>query len=290
MTLRAFDFREIAGLDDTATAIRTWLSKSTSFFSDEWVQATGFGAKLGLGPVSTDSFESILDATPRTDWCSVAYLREDLPTLWYSSGAQFRKLVGELICIDPPEETEGEQSEPEEPVELGAIEADLVQWFLDTMAACLGQGWMGNEDMTVQTSHLEKDPRKLRLYRAKDLMTKVTLKIECKSVVADVHWLLPKQKISKLFEDTVDNRRKAPPKSPSKEMIAQMPVEVITLLGSAKISMKDLKDIKPGQLIVLDQRIDAPMTSTVDGAPSFECWPGRLGNMQAVQVSQTKNG
>ncbi|MDM4016770.1 FliM/FliN family flagellar motor switch protein [Roseiconus lacunae] len=287
MTLRAFDFREIAGLDDTATAIRTWLSKSTSFFSDEWVQATGFGAKLVLGPVSTDSFESILDATPRTDWCCVAYLREDLPTLWYSSGANFRKVVGDLIGFDPPEESDEETSEPQEDIELGAIEADLVQWVLDTFAACLSQGWMGTDEMAIQTGKMEKDPRKLRLYRAKDLMTRVTLKVECKSATSEIHWLLPKQKVSKLFEDTVDNRQKAPAASPSKEMIIQMPVDLVTILGSAKVSMKDLKDLKPGQLIVLDQRIDAPMTATVDGASSFECWPGRLGNNQAIQVSRT---
>ncbi|OYP35221.1 FliM/FliN family flagellar motor switch protein [Rhodopirellula sp. MGV] len=289
MTLRAFDFREIAGLDDTATAIRTWLSKSTSFFSDEWVQATGFGAKLGLGPVSTDTFESILDATPRTDLCCVTHLRGDLPTLWYSTGTQFRRLVGDLIGVEPPAESESVAADDEE-IELGAIEADLVQWALDTMAACLSQGWMGTEDLSVQTSPVEKDPRKLRLYRAKDLMTRVTLKIECKSGTTDLNWLLPKQRISKLFDETVDNRHKAAPASPSEEMIVKMPVDIVTVLGSAKVSMKDLQDLKPGQLIVLDQRIDAPMTATVDGTPSFECWPGRLGNMQAVQVSRTRQG
>jgi flagellar motor switch protein FliM len=35
---------------------------------------------------------------------------------------------------------------------------------------------------------------------------------------------------------------------------------------------------------MLDQRIDQPITAYVDERPFYECWAGRLGGQQALQV------
>ena len=97
MNVRPFDFREIAALDDTAVAIRNWLSKSTSFFSDEWVEATGYTAKLALGKISTQSYEQTLEGIPREDLCCVAKLHDQIPSLLCASKEQLQILVADLL-------------------------------------------------------------------------------------------------------------------------------------------------------------------------------------------------
>ncbi|WP_182870004.1 FliM/FliN family flagellar motor switch protein [Rhodopirellula sp. JC639] len=281
MNVRPFDFRDIAALDDTAVAIRTWISKSTSFFSDYWVEATGFSAKLELGAITTESYEKVLSEIPRHDLCCVAEIKERSPSVWYASSDQFRIILSDLLCLTPSDEG-GDK-------DLSAIETDLANYFIARLADSISRGWMGQGDLEIEVTDLEKDARKLRLFRGKDLVTKVCIEVECKGGKATLNWLLPKQKLPALLDETVDNRDGGAPATPSKELIGQMPLEVVTMLGSASIPMSELSKLKPGELIVLDQRIDQPMVSHVDGEPAFECWPGRLGNKQAVQVSRCLN-
>ncbi|MDV6030940.1 MAG: hypothetical protein F9B45_12730 [Phycisphaera sp. RhM] len=281
MNVRPFDFRDIAALDDTAVAIRTWISKSTSFFSDYWVEATGFSAKLDLGAITTESYDKILSEIPRHDLCCVAEIKDRLPSVWYTSGDQFRIILSDLLCLPP--EDEGSDRD------LSAIETDLSNYFINRVAEAISRGWMGRGELEIEVTDLEKDARKLRLFRGKDLVTKVCIEIECKGGTATLNWLLPKQKLPALLDETVDNRAGAEPAKPSKELIGQLPLDVVTMLGSAKIPMSDLGKLKPGELIILDQRIDEPMVSHVDGEPAFQCWAGRLGNKQAVQVSKCLN-
>ncbi len=290
MSVQPFDFRDIAALDDTAVALRTWISKSTSFFSDYWVEATGFSAKLEMGAVSTESYERVLSEVPRHDLCCVTEIKDKFSTIWYASGDAFRTVLGDLLCSGPakPKEEGEESTEPSE-VELSAIEIDLANYFVDRLAASFSHGWMGAGDLEINVTPLQKDARKLRLFRGKDLVTKIEVTIECKAGKASLNWLLPKAQLPDLLDETVDNRAGGNPKRPSPELIGQLPLEITTLLGNAKVSVTELSKLKPGELIVLDQRIDSPMVALVDGERSFECWPGRLGKQQAVQIARRLN-
>lgn len=279
MSVRPFDFREIAALDDNAVALRNWFSKSTSFFSDYWVEATGFSAKLGLGAISTESYEKVLDEIPRCDLCCVAEIKDRLSSIWYTSAGQLRTVLADLLCQTEPKEEDADK-------ELSAIETDLSNYFIDRLATSIREGWMGNGELEIEYTALQKDARKLRLFRSKDLVTKVCIEIECKAGKATLNWLIPKQKLPALLDDTVDNRASGAPATTPKELVGRLPLEVVTLLGSAKLSMSQLAKLKPGELIILDQQIDSPMISLVDGERSFECWPGRLGDKQAVQVAK----
>jgi flagellar motor switch protein FliM len=281
MNVRPFDFRDIAALDDTAVSIRNWFSKATSFFSDYWVEATGFSAKVGLGSIATESYETILEQIPREDLCCVAEISERASSIWYTSADQMRIVVSDLLCISDPEESNEK--------ELSAIEVDLSSYFVDRLAESISQGWMGAGELPITLSPLEKDPRKLRLFRGKDLVTKIGIEIECRSGKATLDWLLPKHKMASLLDNAIELRSEGEPVTPPKELIGQLPLQVVTLLGSVNVPMTELANLKPGELIILDQRIDSPMVSQVDGTPAFECWPGRLGKKQAVQVATTLN-
>ncbi|MEM6468471.1 MAG: FliM/FliN family flagellar motor switch protein [Planctomycetota bacterium] len=281
MTLRPFDFREIAAMDDSAVVIRNWLSKSTSFFSEDWVDATGYSAKLSLGGVKTDSYDAMLETIPREDLCCSVEVVDHLSSMWYASVEQLRVIATDLLG----------QSELDEngPSELTPVETDLVHFFIERLAESLGEGWMGDNELPIEIGQLSKDARKLRLFRGSDFVTNIAMEIECRVGTAKLNWLVPKSKFAALLDHTVENRAEHA-SSPPKEMVAKLPVEVVTLLGSARISMADLPNLKPGQLLLLDQRIDDPLTATVDGAETFECWPGRMGNQQAVQVAGTNPG
>jgi flagellar motor switch protein FliM len=278
---RVFDFREIAALDDAAVLFRNWLAKSSSFFSSFWGDASGYGAQLSLGPINTDTYGSVLESVPPEDYCCLAELTGHASSLWYASRNDLRLIVCELLCLADAEQLVGE--------ELSPVEQALIQLFLDRLASSLGDGWMGLNELVIQAGSLDRDPRKTRIFRSKDLVTKTSLQVELKIGKVELHWLLPKQQISELLETTVDNRSDRQPVSPSTQMVGHLPIEVVSILGKATVPMTKLSQLEVGQLVMLDQRIDQPVTAYINDSPFFECWPGRLGGKQALEIAGCVN-
>lgn len=273
---RVFDFREIAALDDTAESFRSWVAKSSSYFSAFWSEATGYSAQLTLAAITTETYGALLENISKDDVSSVAEIGDISSTQWYASPEQWRVLVAELLAY-------GEEDTISEGP-LSAIEQSLVTLCLESLASSFTDAWMGSEALPIAAGPLVKDPRKSRLFRAKDLVTKATVNVQLKSGSFKINWLLPKQKTCDLLESAIDRREKGEPDVLSPQMVQKVPVEIITALGKASIPMAQLSTLEAGQLVMLDQRIDQPITAYVDQRPFYECWPGRLGGQQALQV------
>ncbi len=98
------------------------------------------------------------------------------------SGGELRLIAAELLCLsDANQLGEGE---------LAPVELSLAKLFVDQLASSLTAGWMGEEKCCVRASDLEKDPRKTRIFRAKDLVTRTSVEVElkagkCNSALAD---------------------------------------------------------------------------------------------------------
>ncbi len=273
---RPFDFREVAALDDTAVHLRDWVAKSSSFFSDFWDEVTGFSAQLSLGQVNTESYGKALEDVSKESHYTIAELEGHMSFLFYASASELQTIVSELFSLD----------QLEEPKELSPIEISASEMFIRELGNALTAGWMGREEISIATGSIGKDPRKTRLYRAKDLMTKTSIEIGLKESKSQIHVFLPKQETSGLLEHLIDSRENGEPTKPSQELLASLPVDLTVVIGNAKIPMLVLSSLKPGQLIKLDQRIDQPITGYVDDSPFYKCWPGRSGDTQSIEISE----
>ena len=70
-----------------------------------------------------------------------------------------------------------------------------------------------------------------------------------------------------------------------KSLVRQIPMQLIVRLGSANLHVSDLLNLQPGDVVVLDQRVNEPLDAEVSDTPIFRGWPGRVGTKQAFQVS-----
>ena len=268
MNLRPFDFHEIAAFDGNAKSFRDWVSKSSSYFSDYWFTATGYAITLRAGQVKTSTYDSTLRNIPRTDMSSMITTSQGTRVIWFAPLTEFRALLSELLGVPQPEEPDDN--------DLTEIEADLAEMLLEQLTIAFGRGWIGQ---------VERDPRKFRLIRNKDLVSQIEVKFEAKGCTASMFWLIPKRSLSELMDLIGEDRAEPSPQTPPKEIVGRIPVELVTQLGEKDLSMEELVNLKPGQLIRLDQRIDEPMTGYIDGLPTHRCWAGRLGRRQAIQIA-----
>ncbi len=278
---RVFDFREIAALDDTAVILRNWVSKASSFFSDFWNDAAGYGAQVSLGAISTESYATLLEGVPKENVCCLAEIGNYAWSMWFVSAEDLRLIASELLCL--PEVSELGDGD------LSPVELYLAKLFVDRLADSLSDGWLGEEQVRVNATDLEKDPRKTRIFRAKDLVSRTSVQVDLKARTVVIHWLLPKQKTCDLLETSVDRRKSEEPVCPSPDLIEQLPIEIACQLGKATMPMTKLSALHVGQLILLDQRIDQPVTAFINESPVYACWPGRIGKQQALEIASCLN-
>lgn len=316
---REFDFREIAELDDAAMAVRDWVAKSASFFNDFWRDLSEFGVQLSIPQMSTQTYKESMRNVPRSYYSCNLSLADGLVAQWWASTPHLKAIVWEMLGIPSPEVpeeteteakdesagTEGEASEEEQGAEkeadekseefaedgtplpgLSPVELSLAQLLFENIASALTTGWMGADIVEVKVGQIERDPQKSRLFRSKDLVARTALHLEASSASTIIHWISPKQGLADLLETVQDARRteSGEPKKPDPSLVGQAQFELVSVLGRAKLPMLEVSRLQVGQTIALDQRIDQPIKVGLDEKLSYNCWPGRRGNTQALEI------
>ena len=276
--LQPFDFHDIAALDDTAVALRRWVSKSSSFFADFWSEVSDFDAQLSLGSIRTESYGTLIESTPRTSIACLADFDGITSSVWYMSTEDLRLMFSEMLG----------QSETYEAItpELSPIEYSLATLFVEELARSLTDGWMGTSEILIRAQALGKDPRKTRVFRAKDLVWKTSIEVKLNSATPVVHWLMTKQQTSDLLETAIDQRKSEDPKYISDAMVQQLPINLVSLLGQATVPIDRLANLTVGETILLDQRIDRPVKTFVNDELYYKCWPGQVASQQAIEIAE----
>ena len=316
---REFDFREIAELDDAAMAVRDWVAKSASFFNDFWRDLSEFGVQLSIPQMSTQTYKESMRNVSRSYYSCNLSLADGVVAQWWASTPHLKAIVWEMLGIPSPEVSEEEepdvksesadveaeagedaqegQKEADENSEefaqdgtlipgLSPVELSLAQLLFENIASALTAGWMGAGILEVKVGQIERDPQKSRSFRSKDLVARTALHLEASSASTTIHWISPKQGLADLLE-TVQDPRKAgsgEPKKPDPSLVGQAQFELVSILGRAKLPMLEVSRLRVGQTIALDQRIDQPIQVGVDDKLSYNCWPGRRGNTQALEI------
>lgn len=277
---RPFDFREIASLDDSGVTMRAWVAKASSYFADFWSDVSQYAAKVSLASIKTEVFEAALENAPRENMCCIADFKGHRPSLIHGSSADFRIVLSEMLGLPADND----------PIEgaLSPIELSLIDVLITNLLESLSESWMGPEALEIVAGDVTKDPRKVRIFRGKDLVTLCEIEIELNAGKAKLNWIISKRKASELLNTVIDRRaNNSEPVKVSEFAVAQLPIDLVTVLGKAKIPMSKLSNLTPGEVILLDQRIDRPLSVLVDNVPFYECWPGQVANQQALEIAET---
>lgn len=314
---REFDFREIAGLDDTAKSLRDWVAKASSFFNDFWERVSDMGVRLSLSRISTMTYENALQGVSRTCYSFSVNMTSDLNAQWWMAPDDLRLIAWEMMGLKvpvqpkPAEEgdtaSEGEAAEAgkeeesqtdaqteeqaasaqeDDDLELTLVEHSVAKICIDEIAAALQKSWMGADVMELAVKTMDRDPIKSRGFRTNDLVAKISLEFECESGTAELNWVSPRQDLVNLLDTILDARSpiQRTPNHPDPAIVSQAEFDVLTVLGNASLPMFDVANLQEGQLIKLDQRIDVPLEVRVNDLPTYHAWPGKRGSKQALEI------
>jgi flagellar motor switch protein FliM len=84
----------------------------------------------------------------------------------------------------------------------------------------------------------------------------------------------------------------SPPEPPStaadrkhiESLVLEMGLDLSVVLGTADLTLNEMARLKPGDLLVLRQKVTEPLAAEVAGTAKFRVWPGALGSRAAVQI------
>lgn len=71
-----------------------------------------------------------------------------------------------------------------------------------------------------------------------------------------------------------------------RRLVLDAPSEMSVCLGASRVLLSKLRNLAPGDIIVLDQKIDEPLTAKLGGQPIFYGWCGKSGKQQVFQIDE----
>lgn len=157
----------------------------------------------------------------------------------------------------------------------------------------LEKAWEPVYPLKVGYSRTEINPQFVAVVPPSDVVIATTFDVELEKVSGTIKIVIPyatlepiKSKLSVGFQSEqleVDfiwiNR--------IKEQIMQTSANILVKLGDADISMRDLMELAPGDIIQLGTDATLPLDVLVEGIPKFKGIPGLLKGSRAVRITES---
>lgn len=279
-TYQVYDFAASARVDrPLSLALRRWLDKFAERFVEQYsnFSMTEIDAEALL--IDAESFEALQNKWQAPSLCAEVQLQDDeLSGMLVATRSEMLKLLMDILG-----NTDGGETEDRE---LTSVEASLCEMVFEQAASILAESWPEQEPLTQLIQPLDSQPAHSRLFPPDQLLLKSGLLIKLPNSSVSIQLLLPKTEAAKLLK--IPTRAPTAP-NPSSRMdpqrIAQISVQVSAGLGSTSLPMTDLATMAVGDIIVLDQSIEQPLTLFANDEPAFQAWPGRRDRNQAMSIT-----
>ncbi|MCS7166751.1 MAG: FliM/FliN family flagellar motor switch protein [Gemmatales bacterium] len=274
-TVQPFDWRHPQPEpSEVRRAVARWLSALTQHWTEVGRRRLGLALQFRPGKVRR---------------CYVAQAFDDLPDqlLYYS--IHWSDHASSLLGIPRPlalvltlallgESTDSLPTDrPLTAIETSLWEHVLDREWLTGMQAC----WQGSKSPSWQRGPLEPVPQFSPALKQQLTVLRAEAQAEWAGAKTIVVWLLTEALIREFFAPAAPATE-----TPSAEALAQgIPLHITVRLGETLLPLRQLQQLRAGDVLLLNQRLDEPLAVLVEGEVRYRAWPGRLGRKRAVQIT-----
>lgn len=181
----------------------------------------------------------------------------------------------------------------EEARELTEIEHSLIKEVVDLALSCLEQAWQRIIPIQFKVEVRESNPQFVHIAHPGEMAILVTMKSSIGKSLGIMNICIPYATIepilSKLspYEWTSETRKQSPERVGEfmKKNLEKAKIKITVELGTAAINMRDFLQLKIGDVVLLEQRIQQDLVLKVEGLPKFRGSPGCLRKRRAIQIT-----
>lgn len=233
------------------------------------------------------------------DQISTNALLEKLPSPSVIYLLTFKELEGEIILSLPTDfclflierQSGGRFSDYPEPRSLTLIEERIVERVMEGVIQEVLVAWRPSVNLQLEKAVYENKPENIDLITLDpSIVTRMSIDVlgwNSEMVVSYQYGLL-----KEMLSDFMINREKRDQNRQLsgaelenyKRTLKDVPVTIQSLLGEARLTMKDILRLKEGDVIALNQKLIDPLQIRINGEQKMEAYPGLVRGRKAMRI------
>jgi flagellar motor switch protein FliM len=286
-----YDFRAASKLErPLALPLNAWFSKFNRLFVERWEDFAS--SEIHVTSIFGDSlsFESArIKWSNPTVACPVTVKSLDRKTevqgLLVAECADVIIVVMEIL-------SEGLSARPADR-ELTSIELTMCQLLFQTSVSVLSEAWLDKETLPISLGEFDFEPNNSRLFTPnKEVVVKrfeIRTSSSSMSGPAKFDWVFGKNELIQLLGVRNPPQLAASPNKLDADLVSQLEVQASVTLGTAELSMDALMQLTPGAIVKLNQRVDEPLSLSLNGQTKLVGWPGKSNQNHCLLVESFLN-
>lgn len=280
MSVTPYNFQRPGPLANTLDhQFAGWLRAAAGLTTRRWRKELPGDFELQFRASETLLARDALAALPEGVLGYRTHLQERLPTLLVWPRPLALGILAALLC-DP-----GKELPPDR--ELSVVEESLFEFFVKEMLPSFVETWNGPLPLRPELGNREPHPRWVRLFSPEESVLTTAFVLKGPFGEQEWRWLMPKKGImASLDPGSVQAEETPGVQERLHHLVRELPVEITIRLGSVALPLSQLAQLHPGDVLVLDQRINQPLAASVAGVEKMTGWPCRLGDRQSFQIDR----
>ena len=172
---------------------------------------------------------------------------------------------------------------------LTDIEQTVIRRVCEALARAVGEGWAQLAAVQPAVEGLETNPAFLQLAAPNEVVLTVELSLQMGDHSGLLRLCLPYMLLEPVLprlstEPWLGTRRRPGPMPQVQQLLGRVEVTVTACLGRARLSLGELLELEPGDVIPLQARRDRPIEVRVEDQLKFWAEPGKVNGRLAVRV------
>jgi flagellar motor switch protein FliM len=175
--------------------------------------------------------------------------------------------------------------------ELTIIEQNILRKMVESGLSILTDAWRHVYRLNLYIESFESNPQFVQIAPASETAAVVSFEIIIRDMTFPMNLCFPYFVLDPLIQNLSTSWSNVGIKRPSNReseavrtrvQLSKLPL--VVKLGSARLPMKDLAQVRVGDVIRLDERADEYLKIVVNGKPKFWCEPGISKARRAVRI------
>ncbi len=176
--------------------------------------------------------------------------------------------------------------------EFSPIELQLVKRLIILMISDLGNAWKPVYPVDIQYLRTEINPQFVAVVPPSDVIIAVTFEVELEKTRGKIFLMIPYSTIEPIrdrLNSSIHSEQLEVDKSWQKRIINNVSGATVNskvMLGTTEISLRELMELKVGDVIELDNDVSEELSLFVQGIPKCKGYPVISHNKYALQVNK----
>lgn len=182
--------------------------------------------------------------------------------------------------------------------ELTLIEESVMRKIAKAAMADLVEAWRPFYEMNIEMESLQTNPRFLQISFQHDIVLYLSFKVIMEMSYGFINLCFPYLTLEPMIQNLTGQKwlraatladENAMKEHFSKELL-ETRLDVVAELGKSEITISELLNLEPGDVIRLDQNVDAPISMNVRGIDKMKGYPGLFKRSRAVKLTDVQIG